>query len=194
MVTGVFGRELFQDLDEQRLDEGAVHRDLAHVDGDHLVALANGEDDALEGGGLLSRLLQPLEGLAARVELAAGARDETAGLHVVDLDALLALGRKAELGLGFEPVGLGEGAQQHLAVADGDWAFVERALAGFAAVERVADRSPGRDEEFDAALAAVARRACCAGRACWTRSPDRRSRTGRTDRTTRKFTRSAVVV
>ena len=112
-------------------------------------------DDAFEGGGLLGGLLQPLEGLAARVELAAGARDEAAGLHIVDLDALLALGREAELGLGLEPVGLGKGAQQHLAVADRDRPLVERAFARFAAVERVADRAPGRDEELDAALAAL---------------------------------------
>ena len=97
----------------------------------------------------------PSKVLAARVELAAGARDKAAGLDVVDLHALLALGREAELGLGFEPVGLGEGAQQHLAVADGDRALVDRAFARFAAVEGVADRAPGRDEELDAALAVL---------------------------------------
>ena len=43
-----------------------------------------------------------------------------ARLHVVDLDALLALGREAEVRLGLEPVGLSKRAQQHLAVTDLD--------------------------------------------------------------------------
>ena len=81
MVIGRFGRKFLQHLCEQRLDKGCLHCDLAHVDGDHLVTLAHGQHDPLEGGGFLSRLLQSLEGLAARIELAAGARDQTAGLH-----------------------------------------------------------------------------------------------------------------
>ena len=78
-------------------------------------------------------------------------------LHVVDLNALFALGREAELVLGLEPVRLGEGPQEDLAVADGDGALVGRAVPGLAAIERIADRSPGGDEELDAAFAAVLR-------------------------------------
>ena len=161
---------------------------------DHLVALADGEHDALERGGLLGGLLQPLEGLAARVELAAGARDETAGLHVVDLDALLALGREAELGLGLEPVGLGEGAQQHLAVTDRDRACRRACLRAARCRRACSGSCPGERRRARRCACRPSPRAGCAGRACWTRSPDRRSRTGPTGRTTRKFTRSAVVV
>ena len=116
--------ELFEHLDEHRFNEHGIHGDLAHVDGDHLVALAHCKGDALEGGGLLGGLLQPLECLAARVEFATGARDEASGFHIVDLNARFTLGREAELFLGFEPVRLSEGAQQNLAVTNGDGTLV----------------------------------------------------------------------
>ena len=81
------------------------------VDRDHLAALTDSEGDAFKRCRFFGGLLQSFEGLGARVELAARARDEPAWLHVVDLDALLAFGREAKLGLGLEPIGLGEDAQ-----------------------------------------------------------------------------------
>ena len=74
-----------------------------------------------------------------------------AGLHLVNLHALLALGGEAKLGLGLKPVGLGEGAHDDLAVADGDRVqlLVGHALAGLAAVERVSDRASGGDKQLN---------------------------------------------
>ena len=103
MVTGVSGVELLQHLLEERLDEGRVDLDFADHDLDgSALPCPTVRATFFEGGGLLGGLLQPLERLGARVELAAGARDEPPGLDVVNLHALLALGREAELGLGFE--------------------------------------------------------------------------------------------
>jgi len=78
-----------------------------------------------------------------------------AGLHVVDLDALLTLGRITKLSLGLKAVRLGKDAQNHLTVADRHWPFMQNTLARLATVQCVADRSPGRDKELDAALAAL---------------------------------------
>src|SRR5262249_61228410 len=95
------------------------------------------EGDTLEGGGLLSGLLQPLEGLGARIQFVRrSGRNEAPGLHVVDLDALLALGWKAKVGFGLQPLRLGEGAEKDLAVADGERSLVGRAVARGAAAGR----------------------------------------------------------
>ena len=119
MVTGVSGVNFSSTLVEQGLDEGGVDRDFADIDArSSALPWPTVRTMPSKVDGLLGGLLQALEGLGARVELAAGARDEAAGLHVVDLDALLALGREAEIRLGLEAVGLGKRAQQHLAVAD----------------------------------------------------------------------------
>ena len=123
MVTGVSGANFSSTLmssASMNAPSTGISPTLTAID---LIALADGEHDAFEGCRLLSCLFQPLKGLAARVELAAGAGDEMRGLHVVDLHALLALGREAELGLGLEPLGFGEGAQEDLPVADGDRAW-----------------------------------------------------------------------
>ena len=100
--------------------------------------------------GLFSGLLQGLEGFGAGIELAAGAGDKAAGFHGVDLDALLALGREAELGLGLETVGFGKGAQDHLAVADFDRPFVEQSLRGARCRQACSGFCPWGDEELNA--------------------------------------------
>ena len=150
-----FGCKLLQYLGEKRLDKGCFHRYLAHFDGDHKVTLTNCKNDPLEGGGLFSRLLQALEGLATRIEFAAGARYQTAGLHRIDMYALFALGLITEFGLCFKPLGFGKSTQQHIVVVYGDWAVIYSSLTGFAAVQGKADGSLGRGEKFNDACATI---------------------------------------
>ena len=52
-------------------------------------------------------------------------RNEATGFHILDLDALLALGPKPELGLGFELLRFGESSKQYIALTDEDWTLVE---------------------------------------------------------------------
>ena len=120
MVTGVSGVNFSSILLSRASMKAASTRNLADVDGDHLATLANRERNALEGRRLLGCLLQSFECLAARVELATAARNEATRLHVVDLHALLALGREAKLCLRLQPVSLGKSANVNFAVTDGD--------------------------------------------------------------------------
>jgi hypothetical protein len=103
-------------------------------------------------------LLQPLEGLAARIEFTTSARDDAAGFQIVDLYAFLALGRKAKLCLGFEAVSLREGTNEDLAVINGDRALINNPLSRFAAVQRTPNCALGRDKKFDALLPSFSER------------------------------------
>jgi hypothetical protein len=76
--------------------------------------------------------------------LAAGAGDEGAGLNGVNLDAFLAFGGVAKLGLGFEAAGLAKHAKEDLAVTDFDGSVVKGALAGFLTAQGVTDFAAGR--------------------------------------------------
>src|SRR5262245_35532648 len=94
---GRLWRNLLERLREEAFDEGRVDRDLTHLNRNHLIPLTYSKDDAFEGRGLLGSLLEPFEGLAARVQLAASVRDKTARLYLVNLHALLAFSRVPEI-------------------------------------------------------------------------------------------------
>jgi len=68
-------RELLKDLDKQSLDEGGINRNFSHIDTDHLVTLTHHQNDAFKSGVLFGGLLQPLEGLSARIQLPTRAGD-----------------------------------------------------------------------------------------------------------------------
>src|SRR5690606_36687473 len=113
-------REPVEHIREELSQVGAVHEQLTDHDARGLGALANIEGHDLEGDALVARLLEPLTGRRPRVELVARTRDQARGSRLVDLYALLALGRETKGGLGLDSIGGGKGTYEHLAVADFD--------------------------------------------------------------------------
>src|SRR5947208_1423765 len=145
---GRFRRKLLERLREEGFDEGRVDRHLTHLNRDHLIPLAYSKDDAFEGRGFLGGLLEPFEGLAARVQFAASMRDKSARLYLVNLDALLAFSGIPEIFLALEAIGLCKGAQKHFIIADWHRAPTHHAFARLAAVQRVPDGSVRCNEEL----------------------------------------------